>query len=108
MKSVDLEMLTPIDIPIVLEAVHRYLTANGLAIITENIFLKPEALARRWELSISCLNHWRFTGGGPHYIKTGPGPKAQVRYPLMGNHGVMQFEESKLHHSTTHDAGKSD
>ncbi len=107
MKTVNLEALSPKDITAIIDAVHRYLTQNGLAIITENIFLKPEALARRWELSISCLNHWRFTGGGPHYIKTGPGPRAQVRYPLMGSHGVMQFEESRLYHSTTHEYGQS-
>ena len=106
MKTVNLEALSAGDIPAILEAVHRYLMQNGLALITENIFLKPEALARRWELSISCLNHWRFTGGGPHYIKTGPGPKAQVRYPLMGNQGVMHFEQSRLYRSTTHE-GKS-
>lgn len=100
MKTVNLEELTSADIPAVLEAVHRYLTANGLALITENIFLKTEALARRWELSASCLNHWRFTGGGPIYIKTGPGPKAQVRYPLLGKNGVMDFEERRLYRST--------
>ena len=107
MKTVDLESLSPGDSPALVEAVHRYLMQNGLALITENVFLKPEALARRWELSISCLNHWRFTGGGPHYIKTGPGPRAQVRYPLMGNHGVLQFEESRLYHSTTQEYGQT-
>jgi hypothetical protein len=104
MKTVDLESLSPGDIPAILQAVHRYLMQNGLALITENVFLKPEALARRWELTISCLNNWRFTGGGPHYIKTGPGPKAQVRYPLMGNHGVMEFEEKHCFHSTSEES----
>ena len=103
MKTVDLESLSPGDIPAILEAVHRYLMQNGLALITENIFLKPEALARRWELTISCLNNWRFTGGGPFYMKTGPGPKAQVRYPLLGNNGIMHFEERRLYRSTTHE-----
>jgi hypothetical protein len=48
--------------------------AHGITVVTDNLFLKPEHLAQRWELSISCLNNWRFTGGGPIYIKTGPGP----------------------------------
>ena len=81
MRQVDLDALGPADIPKVLEAVHRYLMENGLALITENIFLKTEALARRWELSESCLSHWRFTGGGPVYIKTGPGPKSAGALP---------------------------
>lgn len=107
MKQVDLEALTAADIPSVLEAVHRYLMANGLALITENIFLKTEALARRWELSESCLNHWRFTGGGPFYMKTGLGPKAQVRYPLLGKNGIMHFEESRLFCSTAQESNNS-
>ena len=72
--------------------------------MTDNVFLKPEALAKRWELSISCLNHWRFTGGGPTYIKTGPGPKAQVRYPLFGVNGVLMFERERMFHSTAQEA----
>ena len=107
MKTVDLESLSPGDIPSILEAVHRYLMTNGLALITENIFLKTESLARRWELSESCLNHWRFQGGGPFFMKTGPGPKAQVRYPLLGQNGIMHFEESHLFRSTAQDSANN-
>ena len=78
--------------------------AHGITVVTDNLFLKPEHLAQRWELSISCLNNWRFTGGGPIYIKTGPGPKANVRYPILGAGGVLEFEQQRCFRSTTEES----
>ncbi len=102
--QVDLNALKPADIPQIFDALTSYFQRHGLALVTDNVFLKPEALAKRWELSISCLNHWRFTGGGPIYIKTGPGPKAQVRYPLFGANGVLMFERERMFQSTAQES----
>jgi hypothetical protein len=103
--QIDLSNLQPADIPQIFDALTSYFQRHGLALVTDNVFLKPEALSKRWELSISCLNHWRFTGGGPVYIKTGPGPKAQVRYPLFGENGVLMFERQRLFQSTAQESG---
>jgi hypothetical protein len=103
MRTIDLDALKATDIPIILEAMQRYFLDHGLHVITDNVFMRPETLAKRWELSISCLNNWRFTGGGPLYMKTGPGPKAKVRYPMLGRHGVLDFEQQHLFRSTTQD-----
>jgi hypothetical protein len=104
MRNIDLDDLTPRDVQNIFDAVNLYLQQNGLSLITDNVFLKPEMLAKRWELSISCLNNWRFTGGGPAYIKTGPGPKAQVRYPMLGENGILSFERQRLYRSTTEES----
>jgi len=101
MPSIDLDALKPSDITPMFDALHQYLQKHGLALITHNVFLKPEMLAKRWGLTVSCLNNWRFTGGGPVYIKTGPGPKAQVRYPMLGENGVLMFERERMYISTT-------
>lgn len=103
MQPIDLHAIKAADIPLILEAVNRFFLDNGLHVITDNVFLRPDMLAKRWELSISCLNNWRFTGGGPLYMKTGPGPKAKVRYPILGRHGVLDFEQQHLFRSTTQD-----
>lgn len=100
MQTIDLDALKASDIPHILEAVNRHLLEQGLYAITDNIFVRPEVLAKRWELSLSCLSHWRFTGGGPLFMKTGPGPKAKVRYPLLGRNGVLDFESQRLYGST--------
>ena len=104
MRNIDLENLTPRDVQNIFDALDGYFRKDGLALITDNVFLKPEMLAKRWELSVSCLNNWRFTGGGPAYIKTGPGPKAQVRYPMLGENGILAFERQRLFRSTTDEA----
>lgn len=101
MRTINLHALTASDITPIFDALNNYLQQQGLALITDNVFLKPEMLAKRWELSISCLNNWRFSGGGPTYIKTGPGPKAQVRYPMFGENGVLDFERQRHYRSTT-------
>lgn len=103
MRPIDLDALKATDIPVILEAMQQYFLDHGLHVITDNVFMRPDILAKRWELSISCLNNWRFTGGGPLYMKTGPGPKAKVRYPMLGRHGVLDFEQQHLFRSTTQD-----
>ena len=104
MTTINLEDLRASDISPMFDALHHYLRQHGLALITDNVFLKPESLAKRWGLSISCLNNWRFTGGGPTYIKTGPGPKAQVRYPMLGENGVLMFEQRRMYRSTAEES----
>lgn len=104
MATIDLDNLQATDITPTLNALHRFFMAHGITVVTDNLFLKPEQLARRWELSISCLNNWRFTGGGPIYIKTGPGPKANVRYPILGAGGVLEFEQQRCFRSTTEES----
>jgi hypothetical protein len=104
MTTINLDALSASDISPIFNALHHYLRQHGLALVTDNVFLKPENLAKRWGLSISCLNNWRFTGGGPVYIKTGPGPKAQVRYPMLGENGVLMFEQKRMYRSTAQES----
>ncbi len=99
--QIDLNNITPADVPMILHALRRVIAMSQFSSVTEDIFLKPDMLAARWEISISCLNNWRLTGEGPSYVKVGPGPKAQVRYPLVGNWGVLDFEASRTYRSTT-------
>lgn len=93
---IDLRMLRDSDIPILLRVMQNHLTRNGHEILNNNIYIKPDDLADRWQMSISCLNAWRLYGVGPVYMKTGPGPKANVRYPMLGKHGILEFE--RRHH----------
>ena len=104
MRTINLQALDAHDVAPMLDALNQYLQRHGLTLITDNVFLKPQSLAKRWGLSISCLNNWRFTGGGPVYIKTGPGPKAQVRYPLLGENGVLMFEQKRMYRSTAEES----
>lgn len=101
MKQIDLDQLTPHDIKLIFDALNKYFQKNGLALITDNIFLTPENLAKRWDLSMSCISNWRYTGGGPAYIKTGPGTKAKVRYPLFGDDGLLMYEQQRRYRSTS-------
>ena len=91
MRPIDLQALKAADIPLILEAVNKFFLDHGLHVITDNVFMRPDMLAKRWELSISCLNNWRFTGGGPPYMKTWPGPEAKRRYPLLRQHPAIGF-----------------
>ena len=93
MDRIDLHALRQADIAPLLKILQKFLQRNGYSVITQNIFMKPEHVAQRWGLSISCLNNWRYVGDGPIYMKTGPGPKAQVRYPLLGHGGILDFEQ---------------
>ena len=104
MPTVDLQELGAADLPVIFDALNAYFGKHGLALITDNVFLKPDALSKRWAVSISCLNNWRFTGGGPAYIKAGPGATSKVRYPLFGENGVLMFERQRLFRSTAQEA----
>ena len=104
MKNVDLDALTPRDVQKIFDALNNYFKHNGLALITDNIFLTPESLAARWDLSVSCVSNWRYIGGGPAYVKAGPGAKAKVRYPLFGEGGILTYEENRRYRSTTQDS----
>ena len=102
--QIDLDALTPNEVPALIAALQRIILNSNFSLISENIFLKPEMLAARWDISISCLNNWRLTGEGPHYMKVGPGPKAQVRYPLIGERGILAFEAARTFASTTQES----
>ena len=104
MTTINLDALSASDISPIFDALDYYFQRYGLALITDNVFLKPHSLAKRWSLSISCLNNWRFTGDGPAYIKTGPGPKAQVRYPMFGENGILEWERRRLYRSTAEES----
>jgi len=104
MTTVDLQALHASDVPAIFDALNGYFGKHGLALVTDNVFLKPEALSKRWAVSISCLNNWRFTGGGPAYIKAGPGATSKVRYPLFGDNGVLMFERQRLFRSTAQES----
>lgn len=101
MRTIDLDALKVSDVPAVLEAVNQLLLTQGFHVITDNVFLRPDMLAKRWGLSLSCLGNWRYLGGGPFYMKTGPGLKAKVRYPMLGKNGVLDFEAQRLFNSTS-------
>lgn len=97
---IDLRALTEADIMPLIRVVQNFLMRNGYEALKKNVYIKPEDLAQRWDLSISCLNNWRLHGVGPIYMKTGPGPKASVRYPLFGKYGVLDHEQRKHFFST--------
>ena len=102
--QIDLDHINPAEVPVILQALRRAIAMSQFSLVTEDIFLKPEMLAARWDISISCLNNWRLTGEGPNYVKVGPGPKAQVRYPLLGDKGVLDFEAARTYASTTQES----
>ncbi len=59
----------------------------------------PEnALARRWAMSPRTLERWRWTGGGPRYLKVGK----RIVYRLED---VEAFEAVRLHESTSSPLG---
>lgn len=99
---IDLRALRDGDIPILLRVIQNYLTRHGYESLSTNIYIKPDDLANRWQMSISCLNAWRINAVGPVYMKTGPGSKANVRYPMLGKHGVLEFERTH-HFASTQD-----
>ena len=59
-----------------------------------NILLEESDLIERWEVSLSALQQWRWTGAGPKYFKIG----RKVLYRLVD---VETFENNRLRHSTS-------
>ena len=49
----------------------------------------PQQLADRWKLSTATLANWRVAGRGPGFVKTGPGIRGRVMYPV---HLVIKWE----------------
>ena len=47
MATIDLDNLQATDITPTLNALHRFFMAHGITVVTDNLFLKPEHLARR-------------------------------------------------------------
>jgi hypothetical protein len=63
----------------------------------ERRFLTETELASRWNLSPKTLQRWRGLGTGPLFAKFAK----KVGYPLHGQGGILDFEQSILHRSTT-------
>lgn len=104
MTSIDIDNLNPFDIPVILELLHDWFMKHDYDVLTENVFLTPEMIAKRYEISVSVLNHWRVAGGGPNYVKLGNTKKGRVRYPLLGKKGLVQFEKDKTFSSTSEES----
>jgi transposase-like protein len=51
--------------------------------------LTTEELSQRWSIAQNTLRKWRVAGGGPAYIKLGPGRNAEVRYSIDD---IIEFE----------------
>ena len=64
---------------------------------TERHYLTEAELADRWNLSPKTLQRWRGLGTGPLFAKFAK----KVGYPLLGQGGILNYEESILHRSTT-------
>jgi len=64
---------------------------------TERHYLTEAELANRWGLSTKTLHRWRQLGTGPFFAKF----SKRVAYPLHGHGGVLEFEQSILHRSTS-------
>lgn len=59
-----------------------------------SVFMNQKDLARRWGISTSTLERWRWLGEGPRYIKLG----GRVVYRLTD---IEAFEADKLRSSTS-------
>ncbi len=46
------------------------------------VLLSEVEVARRYGLTVKCLQAWRYRRCGPVYIKVGDGCRCRVRYPL--------------------------
>ncbi len=60
-------------------------------------YLSESELANRWNLSPKTLQRWRGLGTGPLFAKFAK----KVGYPLLGQGGILDYEESILYRSTT-------
>lgn len=65
--------------------------------LAERRFLTEAELATRWNLSPKTLQRWRGLGTGPLFAKF----TKKVGYPLHGQGGILDYEKSILHRSTT-------
>ena len=57
--------------------------------MTEQIFLSPDDLAKRWQMSKDTLANWRLAKKGPIYTKIGAGRNTKVLYRLSD---IIEFE----------------
>lgn len=64
-------------------------------------YLTPKEVAQMLKVSVKLLANWRVKGCGPSYIKLGQGAKAPIRYPLMGDTGLMKYLELSRKNSTS-------
>lgn len=60
----------------------------------EQKLLTRESVAKRWDISVKTLDHWRWSGRGPHYIKIG----REIFYRLSS---IEHFEDSQERKSTS-------
>ena len=63
----------------------------------ERRFLSELELANRWGLSPKTLQRWRGLGRGPLFAKF----SKKVGYPINGQGGVLDWEQSILYRSTS-------
>ncbi|WLQ14313.1 DNA-binding protein [Hahella aquimaris] len=63
--------------------------------------LSQNELARRWSVSLGCLERWRIDGRGPVYLKL----HGRVLYRIED---VEEFEEISLRKSTSERLEKGD
>lgn len=75
-------------------------TAIGLPVASQ-ILRTKDAAAFLGNLSESTLERWRTTGGGPDFIKLGPGKRAAVGYLLQDLEAFI----AKSRHSSTSEYG---
>ncbi|MEN8236897.1 MAG: helix-turn-helix domain-containing protein [Pseudomonadota bacterium] len=61
----------------------------------QEILFTTKMLAKRWCLSSTTLQQWRWTGKGPEYVKLG-------RRVLYRPKDVERFEKEQLREHTSH------
>lgn len=61
--------------------------------MTEQIFLSPDDLAKRWQMSKDTLANWRIKKTGPVYTKIGAGRNTKVLYRLAD---IIEFESQHV------------
>lgn len=57
------------------------------------IFITPEQLAARWQMSKDTLANWRVKHTGPTYTKIGMGKNTKVLYKLAD---IIEFESQNV------------
>lgn len=60
------------------------------------VFITPEQLAARWQMSKDTLANWRIKKHGPSYTKIGAGRNTKVLYKIAD---IIEFESQHVKRS---------
>ncbi|PCJ29628.1 MAG: hypothetical protein COA94_01115 [Rickettsiales bacterium] len=86
-----------------IDQLNEFLLSKDYITLLQQQYLSPETVAKIMEVKTSLLSNWRVTGGGPSYIKLGSGSRGLVRYPLLGQAGLIHYMQQKLQNSSSDD-----